>query len=150
MLLEYEIPVVKQQTGQLVPLWQPNQLFEGSYADVSFIAGMLLDKCLYHLPLYRQHQRLMHAGVDLARSTLTNWFARAAHLLKPIYTALQNSILTSDRLQMDETPIKASRKVKGKMHTGYFWPMLGDQDEIVFVYASTRAKSHIVHISRRL
>ena len=144
VILEYEIPVVKQkETGQLVPLWQANPLFEGSYADVSFIAGLLIDKCLYHLPLYRQHQRLLHAGVDIARSTLTNWFSRAADLLKPLYNALQASILRSDRLQMDETPIKASRKIKGKMHTGYFWPMLGDQSEIVFVYANTRAKSHI-------
>lgn len=144
VILEYEIPVVKnKQTGQLVPVWQPNQLFEGSYADVSFIAGLLIDKCLYHLPLYRQHQRLLHAGVDVARSSLTNWFSRAADLLKPLYDALQDSILLSDRLQMDETPIKASRKIKGKMHTGYYWPMLGDQQEIVFVYANTRAKSHI-------
>jgi hypothetical protein len=25
---------------------------------VSFIAGMIVDKLAYHLPLYRQHQRL--------------------------------------------------------------------------------------------
>ena len=82
-------------------------------------------------------------SVDIARSTLTNWFGRAADLLKPLYTALQDSILSSDRLQMDETPIKASRKIKGKMHTGYYWPMLGDQGEIVFVFSNTRAQSHI-------
>ena len=44
---------------------------------------------------------------------------------------------------MDETPIKAGRAGKGKMKTGWFWPVYGDQDEIVFTYASTRAKAHI-------
>ena len=144
IVLEYRIPIVKdRKTNQLLPNWHPNQLFEGSYADVSFIVGMMLDKCLYHLPLYRQHQRLTNSGVDLARSTFTHWFARAADLLKPIAHALRTSILTSTRLQMDETPVKASRKVKGKMKTGYFWPILGDQDEIVFEFANTRARSHI-------
>ncbi|WP_419612646.1 IS66 family transposase, partial [Thiolapillus sp.] len=27
----------------------------------------------YHLPLYRQHQRLKDAGITLSRSTLTNY-----------------------------------------------------------------------------
>ena len=40
---------------------------------------------------------------------------------------LVSSIVQSEVLAMDETPIKAGRKVKGKMHTGYFWPMYGDK-----------------------
>ena len=31
-------------------------VFDKSVADVSFLAGMLVDKFTYHLPLYRQHQ----------------------------------------------------------------------------------------------
>ena len=143
VVLAYKIPIVKSATGSLLPTWAPNQLWEGSYADVSFIAGMLTDKFLYHLPLYRQHQRLKSNGIDLARSTLTSWSQHSIALLKPIYDALIKSILTSSIIEMDETPIKASRKIKGKMHTGYFWPILGDQDEIAFMFANTRATSHI-------
>jgi len=33
---------------------------------------------------------------------------------------------------MDETPVKAGRKEKGKMQTGCFWPLYGDKDELVF------------------
>src|ERR671937_506617 len=40
---------------------------------------------------------------------------------------------------MDETPIKAGRRVKGKLHTGYFWPVYGDQDEVAFPFAASRA-----------
>ena len=40
---------------------------------------------------------------------------------------------------MDETPIKAGRWVKGKLHTGYFWPVYGDQDEVAFPFAPSRA-----------
>ncbi len=39
--------------------------FDRSFANVSFIAGMLVDKYLYHLPLYRQHQRLEATGITI-------------------------------------------------------------------------------------
>jgi len=76
-----------------MPTWAPNQLFEGSYADVSFIAGMLVDKFLYHLPLHRQHQRLQSNGIDLARSTLTLWARRSIELLRPIYEEFTGTLL---------------------------------------------------------
>jgi hypothetical protein len=41
---------------------------------------------------------------------------------------------------MDETPIKAGHKSKGTLQTGYFWPIYGDQDEIAFPFAATRAE----------
>ena len=37
-------------------------------------------------------------------------------------------------LAMDETSIKAGREAKGKMRTGWLWPVYGDADEVVFHY----------------
>ncbi|MCU7834511.1 MAG: transposase [gamma proteobacterium symbiont of Taylorina sp.] len=54
----------------------PETVFEKSMVDVSFQAGMLVDKFVYHLPLYRQHQRLQQAGVTLSRTSLTSWTQR--------------------------------------------------------------------------
>jgi len=121
----------------------PPSVVEKSVADVSFLAGLLIDKFTYHLPLYRQHQRLKAAGVHLGRSTLTHMVARTAELLEPIYEAQLRSILSSEVLAMDETPIKAGRKKRppperGRMRTGYFWPIYGDRDEIAFPFAPTR------------
>ena len=111
---------------------------------MSVIAGILIDKFSYHLPLYRQHQRLLHAGIRLSRGTLTQWVQRAAELLEPIYQALLSSILQSQVLAMDETPIKAGRQGKGKLHTGYFWPLYGDQDEVAFPFAASQiGRAHV-------
>ncbi len=123
----------------------PSAVLEKSYADVSFLAGLMIDKFTYHLPLYRQHQRLEAAGIHIARSSLTNFIHRTASLLAPIYEAQLQSILSSKVLAMDETPIKAGRKKRsppqrGKMKTGYFWPLYGDRDEIAFSFANTRGK----------
>lgn len=141
MVLKYVRQVIKLKESEQIrcPL-APPAVFEKSVADVSLLAGLLIDKFAYHLPLYRQHQRLAHAGITLNRGTLTQWVHRTADLLTPIYHALFSSILQSHVLTMDETPIKAGHKVKGKLQTGYFWPIYGDQDEIAFSFAPTRAE----------
>ena len=56
-------------------------------ADVSLLAGILTDKFPYHLPLYRQHQRIHAAGLQVSCGSLTNWSSRAIDLREPIYTA---------------------------------------------------------------
>lgn len=147
IVLRYDMPVVKRKaSSEIISIAAPAGVFDHSLADVSFLAGMLLDKFLYHLPLYRQHQRLQHAGITLSRTTLTNLGKRSIELLRPIVAAQLRHILQSKVLAMDETPIKAGRAGKGKMKTGWFWPVYGDADEIVFTYASTRAKRHIEQV----
>jgi transposase len=126
----------------------PANVLDASLADVSFLAGMLVDKFQFHLPLYRQHQRLKQAGITISRSTLTNLGKKAIELLKPIVDAQLESVLRSRVLAMDETPIKAGHQgragpKRGTMKTGWFWPLYGDDDEVVFTYSPSRARQHI-------
>jgi transposase len=142
VILKYIRPVIKRKDTEVLSCPPaPPAVFEKSFADVSLLAGLLIDKFTYHLPLYRQHQRLTQAGIRLSRGTLTQWVQRAAELVEPIYHALLSSILLSQVLAMDETPVKAGRHGKGKLHTGYFWPIYGDQDEIAFPFAASRAQA---------
>ena len=126
--------------GKLVTVPAPEAVLESSVANVSFLAGMLVDKFCLHLPLYRQHQRLAQAGIMLSRATLTHLIERAIGLLKPVHDAQLRHILQSRVLAMDETPIRAgpSKKAKGKMHSGWYWPVYGQDDEISFIYSPSR------------
>ena len=119
----------------------PPAVVEKSIADVSFIAGLLIDKFRYHLPLYRQHQRLQDCGIWMSRTTLTNLVHQAGALLLPIEAAQRRSILESAVLTMDETPIRAGRSpgTKGKMQGAYFWPMYGDRREVAFPFSTSRS-----------
>jgi transposase len=141
-VLKYVRDVVKLRSEETI-LCAPAPLavLEKSFADVSFLAGLLLDKFLYHLPLYRQHQRLQDGGIGLARGTLTNLVHQSSELLEPIYEAQLQSILESEVLSMDETPIRAGRAPgkKGKMQGAYFWPLYGDRDEVAFPFATSRS-----------
>ncbi|MDN5872514.1 MAG: IS66 family transposase [Nitrococcus sp.] len=144
VVLEYRCPVVKRrERSELISVPAPANVLEQSLADVSFLAGMLVDKFSYHLPLYRQHQRLAQSGIQISRGTLTGLAGRAIELLRPIYDAQLEHILASRVLAMDETPIKAGRKAPGQMRQAYFWPIYGQADEIAFSYASSRAAAHV-------
>jgi len=140
VVLKYVRPVVKlKKSAEVVSHPAPVGVFDKSLADVSLVAGILVDKFQYHLPLYRQHQRLAAGGITISRQTLTNFVGRAADLLAPVYYAQLSSILQSKVLAMDETPIKAGQAGKGKLHQGFFWPLYGDKDEVAFPYGATRA-----------
>ena len=144
VILKYVRPVIKRRdTQELSCPAAPVGVLEGSRADVSFIAGLLVDKLCYHLPLYRQHQRLAQAGVKVSRPWLTQIAQSAIALLEPIHDAQWQSILASRVKKMDETPIKAGRDGPGKMKPAYFWPVMGETDEICFHYQPSRRQKHV-------
>ena len=142
-ILIYRRPVVRHKSEQtLKTAPAPSNVLEGCYADVSLIAGLMVDKGVYHLPLYRQHQRMIDSGVHISRATLINWVQKGIELLRPIHQAQLKSIINSNTLAMDEVPIKAGRKSKGKMKQTYFWPMYGDKNEIAFTWSNSRGFLH--------
>lgn len=144
VILEYRRLVYKVLDEQrIVTTPAPANVLDRCAVDVSFLAGMLVDKFSYHLPLYRQHQRLMQCGIQLSRATLTIWAGRAIDLLAPIVEAQSQHQLLSRVLAMDETPIKAGREKQGKMRQAYFWPVYGEDDEVVFHYAPSREHRHV-------
>ncbi|MFW6039158.1 MAG: IS66 family transposase [bacterium] len=144
VVLEYRRPVVKRKdTGAITCAPAPAGVLERSHADVSFLAGLVIDKLLYHLPLYRQHQRLADAGIEVSRGWLTQLVHRAASLLEPIYESQLISIRDGPVIVMDETPIKATRKSRGKMKTTYYWPLYGSRDEVAFPWFASRSAPNV-------
>ena len=144
VVLKYIGKSIKRKSTQDITLHgTPNTVFEKSLADVSFLAGMLIDKFIYHMPLYRQHQCLENNGFKLARSTLTHLVKRAIELLKPVYQSQLDHILLSKILAIDETAIKAGKGKKGTLKQTYFWPIMGEMDEICFTWSSSRAMKHL-------
>ncbi len=145
VVLVYRRPLIRdKRCSTLLEVPAPSAVFDNSLADVSLLAGVLVDKFLYHLPLYRQHQRLADAGITLSRATLSNYVRRAIGLLEPIYDAQWQHILQSKVLAMDETPIKAGKAGKGKLKQTWYWPIYGEADEICFSWSRSRGKAHVV------
>jgi transposase len=148
VILKYVRDVIKLKTtekddAKLSCPPVPDSVFDKSHADVSFLAGLLIDKFQYHLPLYRLHQRLERSGIKVSRAWLTQLVHRCGDLLKPIVLAQLEGIRRCRVKIIDETPIKAGLKKKGKMKTGYFWPVLGENNEIVFLFFESHEHCHV-------
>jgi hypothetical protein len=144
VVLKYRRPVIKIKATQVIacPV-APIGVIEGSRADVSFVAGLLIDKFAYHLPFYRQHQRLTDGGITVSRPWLTQIGQQGIALLEPIYEAQFASIRASRVKAMDETPIKAGRAGPGKLKAAYFWPVYGELDEVCFPFFESRRIEHV-------
>lgn len=144
VVLKYRRPVIKLKESQaIVCPAAPAGVIEGSRADVSFVAGLLIDKFAYHLPFYRQHQRLTDGGITVSRPWLTQIGQQGIALLEPIYDAQFESIRASRVKAMDETPIKAGRAGPGKLKAAYFWPVYGELDEVCFPFFESRRIEHV-------
>ena len=148
VVLKYRREVVRHKTMQTIKdTPAPTNVLEGCYCDVSLLAGLMVDKAVYHLPLHRQHQRMLDSGITISRATLTNWIQKGIELLRPIERAQWQHILQSNVLAMDEVPIKAGRKKgagrkPGQMQQTYFWPVYGDGDEVAFTWSKSRGMAH--------
>ncbi len=71
VVLVYRRPVIKRKSEQSITASSaPAAVPDGCYCDVSLLAGLMVDKAIYHLPLYRQHQRMLDRGVKVSRATL--------------------------------------------------------------------------------
>lgn len=144
VVLKYVRPVIKRlDTQALCCPPAPVGVIDGSRADVSFVAGLVIDKFDYHLPLYRQHRRLADAGFRVSRPWLTQLMQSTVALLEPIFDAQLASVRTSRVKAMDEVPIKAGRAGPGKMKATYFWPVYGERDEICFLHYPSRSGQHV-------
>ena len=144
VVLKYRRPVIKLKATQaIVCPSAPAGVIEGSRADVSFVAGLLIDKFAYHLPFYASTSVSTDAGITVSRPWLTQIGQLAIALLEPIYEAQFASIRSSRVKAMDETPIKAGRGEPGKLKTAYFWPVYGELDEVCFPFFASRRADHV-------
>lgn len=144
VVLKFVRPLIKLRDTQVLSCPPaPTGVIAGGRADVSFIAGMMIDKFDYHMPLYRQHRRLGDSGINVSRPWLTLTMQSGVALLEPIYEAQLDSIRASRVKAMDEVPIKAGLNAPGAMKTTFFWPIYGERDEICFTHSSGRTGQHV-------
>jgi len=106
------------------------------------LAQIIIDKYTDHLPVHRQIQRFEREGIKLPASTLTDWISGTCLLLEPLYEVHRKQVLSSNYLQVDETPIKVLDKdKKGTTHRGYHWVYHAPEEQLVlFDYREGRGR----------
>lgn len=119
----------------------PVQAIDKGMAGEGLLAHIVTSKYADHLPLNRLEGIFLRHGVELDRSTMCDWVARAAFALTPIYDVIRREILGTDYLQTDETGVvildKGGGSFKGRLWV-YHDPLGG---RTVFAATRTREKA---------
>ena len=128
----------------------PARLIEGGLPTEATIAHILVQKYADHLPLYRQWQILAREGIEIDRSSLSDWAGRGAWALKPIVARMLDHLKKSEKLFCDETRAPVLDPGRGKTKTGYLWAVARDDRAwggpappgVVYTYAPGRGGEH--------
>jgi transposase len=134
----------------------PSRLIEGGIPTEATVAQVLVSKYADHLPLYRQAPIYARQGINLDRSTLSDWVGRAAFLLRPVHERLLAVLKSSTKLFADETTAPVLDPGRGRTKTGQLFayarddrPWGGtDPPAVAYIYAPDRkAARPIAHLA---
>ena len=131
----------KKEGGIAIGMLPSRPIEKGLFGEL-LLTRILVDKYCDHLPLYRQQQRFLRAGLVTASSTLGDVPRQCCNLLDPLYRELIKQTLSCAYLQADETPHPVQdSKVKGRTHRGYLWVYRSvEQRLVLFDYRIGRGR----------
>jgi transposase len=121
---------------------KPAQPIDKGLPGPGLLAHVITSKYSDHLPLHRQEAMLARQGVELARSTLADWMAASAELLRPLYRLMLAEVLLSRVVQTDETRVPVLDAGRKQTKSGRLWAFVGDRDHphTVYDYTVTKAR----------
>jgi transposase len=90
------------------------------------LAHLLVSKYTDHLPLYRQSEIYARDGLDLDRSTLSDWVGQAVWLLQPIVEGIRQQVFAAEKIHGDDTPVRVLEPGLGRTRTGRLWVYVRD------------------------
>ena len=128
----------------------PERPIDGGMATEALVAQVVVSKFCDSLPLHRQAQIFKREGIDLDRSTLSDWVGRACWWFKPLYELLLSTVLSSDKMFADETRLPVLDPGRGKTKAGRLWcyavddgPWAGpSHPAAAYVYSEDRKGTH--------
>jgi transposase len=119
-------------------------------AAPGMLAHLLVSKYLDHLPLYRQSAIYARDGIDLDRSTLSDWVGQAVWLLQPIVEGIRRHVFAAEKIHGDDTPVPVLEPGLGRTRTGRLWVYVRDdrpfcgpgQPAAAYFYSPNRGAEH--------
>jgi transposase len=131
---------VKPAGSTFLTASRPPALIARGLAGSGLLAHLIVSKFCDHLPLYRCERMLARFGVSLSRSTLCDWLAQCAALLRPLWELLRARVQQSRVIQTDDTPVRVQAQAGVVAHQGRLWVQVGDVGHpgLVYLYSPNR------------
>jgi len=102
----------------------PDGPIERCKADVSLLAHVIISKYCDHLPLHRQEEIFRRYGLELSKSSMCDWVRDSAAALEPLYRLQRETVLKSDYINADDTPILFKNAKGHGAEKGHMWGYL--------------------------
>ena len=139
---------VCDQCDTLTQQAMPAYVIDKGIASPELLSHVLVSKYADHLPLYRQRLIYQRAGIELSRSTLSDWIGRCGVELEPLANALKQVVLQQRVLHADETPVTIMRMGddEKKPKKGYVWAYATTQynpvQAVIYDFQDSRSGQH--------
>ena len=131
--------------GKIAVAPTPEKLLPKSNASAGLLAHLIVAKYQDGLPLYRMETIFERMGIHLPRNTVANWMIQCGGKLQPLYNLMNDRLLDSGYLHMDETTVQVLKEPDKKAESkSYMWVRkTGDPERpiILFDYAPSRSGS---------
>jgi transposase len=115
----------------------PPRPVSGCIAGAGILAEVVVSKFFNHLPLYRYEDISTRQGLYLPRTTLCDWVAKVADLLKPLSELQKELVRQGSVIWTDDTPVTVLGGKNGGSHKGRFWLYHGPSEFPFDVYDFT-------------
>ena len=119
----------------------PAQILPKSNAAPGLLAHLVTAKYVDALPLYRQEAIFERHGVSLPRATQAAWIIALAERVQPLINLMDERLLESGYIRMDETPVQVLKSEKAATSNHFMWVrMAGPPREriLLFDYDASR------------
>ena len=117
---KYGSPMGAEENGVITAALPPT-LVPRCSADTGMLAYVAVAKFDDHLPLYRQERILLRQGVEMSRKTMAGWLGSLGTGLEPLWNLLGESVLASNVVLHDDTPVKMLDPGGGKTKETRLW-----------------------------
>jgi len=103
----------------------PAQVIEQGLATPGLLAHVAVQKFCDHMPLARQEKFFARHGIELPRSTLTDWMLSIGQATMPLVERMGEWLKRGDILASDDTPLPWQNGRAGKTTTARLWVWRG-------------------------
>lgn len=113
----------------------PIRIINKGIPGPGLLAQITASKYADHLPLHRLERILSRYGIELRRSTMSDWMAHVARVLGPVAGAMAKVALESKVIHTDATKMPyLDPEVPGKSLSGQMWDFVGDRDHAFNIF----------------
>ena len=130
----YKCPACQKNNDRFIRKQEsPAVLLPHSVVSPSLLAHVITQKFVYSMPLYRQEQQMIDAGIPIVRKVLSDWCQKVfSNQLENFCELLRQELFKYGHIHADETPVEVIKTHEGrKPKQQYMW-----------VYSTTKWAPH--------